>query len=386
VLKLIIVDDCRTARAALRFALEKDHEILVLGEAENGAQALSLLERYEPDLLTMDVYLGSENGLDLSRQIMATHPLPIVVLTAAALEGTELAYQALQHGALEARPKLPAPHHPDYAKRCRELRRLLHNLSKVPVLHAASRRVRSAVASSRVSKQNYGEQASRPIDKNPASRELGSAELASQAAVARPFGPPSARSVHPFTPTMLLIGASTGGPQLLARLLSSLPASFAFPVLVVQHIAAGFGEGFASWLAEASGHPCDLLSHRCSLVGGRIYLAPDSRDLCLLAPCLVEVCDPQPGASIAPSIDVCFESAAAMGAMPALALLLTGMGRDGARGMARLHRAGAVSIAQSPSTCTVDSMPKAAIQEGVSAVMEPEQMMDYLQRCAALKR
>lgn len=373
-LKLIIVDDCRTARAALRFALEKDHEILVLGEAENGAQALSLLERYEPDLLTMDVYLGSENGLDLSRQIMATHPLPIVVLTAAALEGTELAYQALQHGALEARPKLPAPHHPDYAKRCHELRRLLHNLSKVPVLHAVSKRARSAAASSSASNQN------------PAPRELGSAELASRAAVAGPFGPSTARSVHPFAPTMLLIGASTGGPQLLVRLLSSLPARFAFPVVVVQHIAAGFGEGFASWLAEASGHPCDLLSQRRSLSGGRIYLAPDSQDLCLLAPFLVDVRDPQPGASIAPSIDVCFESAAAMGAMPALALLLTGMGRDGARGMARLHRAGAVSIAQSPSTCTVDSMPKAAIQEGVSAVMEPEQMMDYLQRCAALKR
>src|SRR3954468_9832221 len=133
--RVLVIDDSRTARAALRAALTRDREIDVVGEAADGTEARKLVERLKPQLITMDVFLRAESGLDLTAAIMRTAPTPIVVVTAADAKDASLVFRAMQAGALDVCAKLPSPTHPDYAARCTRLIRTIKTLQNVPVVH-----------------------------------------------------------------------------------------------------------------------------------------------------------------------------------------------------------------------------------------------------------
>ena len=323
---VLIVDDSATARHALRLALESDPGVRVVGEAADRTEALDLVERLGPHLVTMDVVLRREDGIEVAAALMARSPVPILIVTARDRD-PQLVYETLEAGALEVVQKLPAPSSPDYAARRRRLVRLVKTLAGVHVVRR--RRPRGG------------------DDRQPPP----------------PAAPPAA------TWEVVLLGASTGGPPVLAHLLGHIEAPAPIPIVIVQHMATGFGEGFAAWLGALTGHPTQVVNGPRVLEPGVVYLAPSERHLVFDTRRSVCLNREPPRFYQRPSVDVLFESAAALVGGAAVAALLTGMGRDGAAGLAALHRTGAYTMAQKPSTCAVASMPETGITAGAADVV-----------------
>jgi two-component system chemotaxis response regulator CheB len=344
VIKVVIVDDLKTVRYALRRALESDSQVLVVAEAATGAEALRMIDKFNPDLVTMDIHLEKENGLDVTSTIMSRCPRPILVVTGVNPTDPGQIYKAIGRGALDVFPKLPAPGSPEYDGQRRAFLRLVKTLSSVPVL--TRRTPNHAIA-------------------NDLKVELS---------------PPLLSTIPPRTrvPTAaLLIGASTGGPPVLCNILSALKKPFRIPVVIVQHISAGFAAGFARWLGQTSGFRTVLATKHVTLEPGVVYVAPDSQHIRFVTGNNLTSSPAAQSDPISPSIDKLFESAATLLGARALGVLLTGMGRDGAAGLKALRDAGARTIAQAPETCAVDSMPKTAILlEGASKVLRPEHIAD----------
>jgi two-component system chemotaxis response regulator CheB len=330
-IRILIVDDSATARMGLRRAIERDPEMLVAGEAQSGGEALTLAHCLRPNVTTMDVMMRHESGIDVAAAIMAEAPCPIVIVTACDTSDSRLAYRALQAGALELVPKLPAPQAADYAERANALLRLLRNVAKIPVVH---RRRRAAV---------------------PAAP-----------------GMDQVRRPRPgVAPRLVVIGASTGGPVRVRELLSALPRPLTVPIAVAQHIAPGFGRGFAAWLEEATTRPTFYVDRLTRLEPGHVYVAPDDGDLFIDAR-LYGSSQPPSSSRGTPSVDVLFQSAAAACGPAVISVLMTGMGADGAAGVRELSRAGATTFVQDPTTCAVSSMPDAALRvAAATAVLAP---------------
>lgn len=340
-IKVFLVDDSKTALLALRNCLERDPEILVVGEAQNGSEALRLIKRYNPDLVTMDVYLTEENGLDIAAQIMAESARPIIVVTGIDPSDPRLIYKAMQRGVLDVFPKLPASTDPLYESRQRQLINLVRNLSQVPVIHQIRCKTtgpsRPMSTSTRLIKRKH------PRGEYPRAQ-------------------------------VLLIGASTGGPPVVCELLRSLPKPCPIATVVVQHISEGFGDSFVKWLSQATGRNTVLVDKRTAIDTGTLYVAPDSRNIVFSSKTHLDL-ERKEHSGIKPSIDLLFNSAARFFGPNTIGVLLTGMGVDGSNGLSNLIKAGALTMAQSPDSCVVDSMPRAAIAlNAATKVMPPNEI------------
>jgi len=343
-IRVVLVDSSAESRRALRTALEADADLLVIGEAGGAAEALKLVTRLKPDLVAMDVQLPGESGVQVAAALMKASPRPILLLTETKPDAT-LISRAMEAGALEVAAKLPSTATPGYEPSRQKLLRLFKALAGVPVVHR--------------------------FDRRP--REAGAAAVT--------------RQVEPFrAPEIVLIGASTGGPPVVGSILKQV-RSLTVPVAVVQHMAAGFMEGFVQWLARSSGHPVVLVDRAVSLVAGTIYIAPDDRHLVVGDRRTVAPQDGPERNFQRPSVDELFESAARSFGGDAVAVLLTGMGRDGAAGMLALKKAGALTIAQDPETCAVGAMPRSAIERNAAVrVASPDDIASALIACSGAMR
>ncbi|MDH5490898.1 MAG: response regulator [Myxococcales bacterium] len=337
---VLIVDDSPTARMALRRAIEgADSDLRVVGEASDGLTALREAHRLRPDLITMDVHLGHDDGVNFTTTIMAVSPTRVVIVTGVDPKSPELTFRSLGAGALDVLAKLPGPATPTYERERARFVRTLRTLADVPVVRRRSGTIRP---------------------------DLG-------------HRPPSVHPAPGFHIERVLIGASTGGPPLLSDLLKGIPAPLGAPLVIVQHISEGFGRGFASWLAESTGHPAIYCDGPEKLRPGTIYIAPDDRHLRLVRGDAIRPFDGPLRRFQRPSIDELFESAISIRPSGTLAILLTGMGSDGAQGLLGLREAGAHTIAQEPSSCVVDGMPRSAMDLGAALrVFEPEQISEAL--------
>jgi two-component system chemotaxis response regulator CheB len=162
-------------------------------------------------------------------------------------------------------------------------------------------------------------------------------------------------------------------------MLGALRRPFSWPIIIVQHIAAGFTTGFAEWLGDATMFPAAVVDRRLKLEPGRLFIAADDHHLLVEAEGWVAPSRSPPRAYLRPSIDVTFESAAARGAARSVAVLLTGMGKDGAAGLKTLRERGAHTIVQDPASALVDSMPRNAIALGAACdVLSPAVMADAI--------
>lgn len=333
--RVLVVDDSPTARLALRRALGEGQGIDVVGEASSGPRALDQVRVLKPDLVTMDVQLGDDDGVEVARQIMTTSPTPILVVTALDPRSRSLPFRIVEAGALGIAAKPPARGHPEHERETERLRRLVRSLAGVPVV---TRRRRPDVP--------HGD------------------------ALPRKATPGLAAKVPPAGGvSVIAIGASTGGPPVIAELLASLPKPFPLPILIVQHIEPGFVARMADWLCS-TGHRVTCLSAPVPLEPGRVHLAGDGMHLGLLSPTMVGPVAAD-GAAFCPSVDALFSSVARHAGSAAMGVLLGGMGRDGARGLLELRQAGGRTIAQEPSTCIVDGMPRAAMDAGAVDVVLP---------------
>ncbi len=347
---VLIVDDLATARMALRLALESDPDIDVVGEASCGSEALRLIERRQPDLVTMDLFLRRENGLDVAASIMAKTPRPILIVTSADTSDTELIFRAVQVGALEVAAKLPSTKHPAYEQQRLLLVRLIKSLARVPVVHRF----------------------------HPA-RKLSTEPSPVRARERLP-----ARETPTAGYQVVLIGSSTGGPPALNKLLGALQTPFPLPIVIVQHMADGFMSGFIDWLHQVTGHRIVIADQSTRLEAGTVYVPPDDHHLRLSSPHSVVTSTEPPRGHQRPAVDILFESAADQLGSGSIGVILTGMGSDGSEGMLALHQAGALTMAQEPESCVVGSMPEQAIAlGGVSKVLQLEALGPEIRRTVA---
>jgi two-component system chemotaxis response regulator CheB len=330
--RVLICEDSLAYATALSRFLERDEEIDVVGIAPTGEQAIADIERLEPDLLTLDMQLPGMDGLEVVKRMMGSNPLPIVVLSAKVARGSDQAVAALAAGALEVLAKdMLRLDRPDDLW-AQAMRSRLRRLSSMRVARPApSRRQKHASATSGL-------------------------------------GPRSARVIG--------IGASTGGPPILEAILSGLPADFSLPVLVVQHMAPGFIEGFARWLGQKL--PIEV---RIAKEGDRaapgVWFAPDGAHLLLTKSMRFALSD-EPEGPHRPSADVLLSSLAQGVGSDAVGVVLTGMGKDGAAGAAEIRRAGGIVIAQDEASSVVYGMPRAVAENGADLVVPPAEIADAL--------
>ena len=339
---VLVVDDSPVQRRFLRGAAEAEGDVVVVGEARNGREAVAMVERLRPAVVLMDLDLPVMTGIEAIERIMASAPTPILVCSGF-VEGAARsnALEALSAGAVDVLAK-PGPVEAGsldtYAD---ELRKRLRVAARVRVITHPRGRLRPTDAPAR---RLTGTTLRRPLAQAPA--------------------PPS-RPVPQRDVRLVAVGASTGGPQALLTVLSGLPADFAPAVLVVQHMAEGFIPGLAAWLDGLVPLPVLVGEHGRRLAPGTVTIAPSGGNLLVQDDRLRVVTEPPaPGQFHVPGVDASFTSVATALGPAACGVLLTGMGRDGAAGLKLMRERGAVTIGQDEATSAVFGMPAAAAALG----------------------
>lgn len=333
--RVLICDDSPTFAAGLRRALEYDGDIHVAGVCQSAEEALSVVSKVRPDLVTMDIELPGMDGLGAVEEIMGSRPLPIVVLSAHVGPATEKAAAALAAGAVDACAKGDIDIADPAGATCAALRHRVRALAHVPVIRHPRARLRGSAATAR-------------------RRREGSASV-------------------------IGVCASTGGPQVLLFLLHALPPGYQIPVLVVQHVGAGFTEGLIRWLNRTVPVPVAAARDGMTLSAGA-WIAPEGAHLKVRAGGRIELDRYTSDGPHRPSADALLTSIAATAGHDGVAVVLTGMGTDGARGAAAIHRAGGLVIAQDEASSAIFGMPRAAITAGADLVLPPAKIAERLIR------
>jgi two-component system chemotaxis response regulator CheB len=328
--RVLICEDCPTYAAGLSRLLARDPEIDVVAVCSSAEETIARLAQLhpKPHLVTMDLQLPGMSGGEAIEQIMSAQPLPILVLTDGVQHGSRTAVASLGAGALEVLSKDALNLRDPDGPQANAFRRRLKLLSAVPVLNHPRARLRHREAA-------------------------GSAAGAERAAV-------------------IGICASAGGPRALAAVLGEIPDAFEIPILVVQHMGDGFTEGFAHWLDDQVALPVRLAP---AGPGGRgIWVAPEGAHLVLDHVHRLAFDARQNGGPHRPSGDILLASIAASAGADGVAVVLTGMGRDGAEGLRQVSRAGGLTITQDQASSAVFGMPKAAAEAGAELVLTPVQI------------
>ena len=351
---VVVVDDSSVQRRFVRMVIEGDPGLALVGEARTGGDAIALVERLRPQVVLMDLHLPVMNGIEAIERIMAVRPTPILVYSSF-VDGDdrENAAAALAAGAVDvmAKPGAPDGGPANLEQYAEGLRRRLRLVGRVKVI--THPRARLGGAGARLSTHRLR----RPTDAVPSSG----------ADVRRSPAPPAAGSTLAARRVKVIaVGASTGGPQALATLLSELPADLEPAVVVVQHMADGFMEGLAHWLDGLCPLPVAVGSSGKRLLPGTVTIAPSGLNLVVHDQLRVTTQEPPASQYHVPGIDVTFGSLADAVGADAIGLLLTGMGRDGAAGLKRMRDRGAFTIAQDEETSAVYGMPAAAMTIGAA--------------------
>lgn len=324
-MRIAIVNDLALARETLRRLVLSEPGHSIAWVAHDGHEAVARAAADRPDLILMDLVMPGMNGVEATRRIMATSPCPILIVTSSVATNFNMVYEAMGCGGLDAvnTPSL----RPDGT--VVGGRDILDRLNKLA-------RVTSGTA------------------------------------------PPAPGLTHSTTPfhmaarlPILAIGASTGGPAAAAEILRHLSPIGGPAVVLIQHIGADFAPSLANWLAGQTHWPAQIAREQSPLVPGELLVAATNDHLVLRANgCLSYTAEPRDD-PYRPSVDVFFHSLAAHAPHPGVAVLLTGMGTDGAAGLGRLREAGWYTIAQDEATSVVYGMPRAAVERRAAVTVLP---------------
>lgn len=357
-MKVAIVNDLAVACEALRRAVAQDPALEVAWTAHDGAEAVEKARRQRPDVILMDLIMPRMNGVEATRAIMRAAPCPILVVTATVSGNAGLVYEALGAGALDA------VNTPTFAAGARivggeELLRRIH-------LVARAERCGAQDAPSAATASNAPNAARAPS----ASAAHGAAPTPARTVPRAPHSDSRAPHAATAARAIIAIGASTGGPRAVADVLRALPAPLPAAVLIVQHLSQPFMQGYADWLGAEIGRPVALARAGHLVAAGDTLIAGEERHLALGPDGRLVYRDEPRAHPHRPSVDELFDSLA-LHARPGIAVLLTGMGRDGADGLLRLRRAGWHTIAQDERTSVVWGMPGAAHRLGAAVETLP---------------
>jgi two-component system, chemotaxis family, protein-glutamate methylesterase/glutaminase len=332
-IRILVVEDSPVQREFLLHLLEQAGDFQVVGTARDGLEAVSQTESLRPDILLMDCHMPRLNGIEATQQIMERCPTPIVIVSATlAPEDVKTSFNAIKSGALAVLMKPVLETGPGQPPSGAELLTTLRLMREVKVV--------------------------RRWPRLPA------------AAGAKPF-----RSLHPARPEIIAIAGSTGAPSVIADMLTAIDPARRPPVLVVQHLAPGFIDGFAMWLTQITGQPVGVARHHAKPEPGHVYVAPDGMHLGVDMERRIVFSREPAEDGFRPSASYLLRSVARAYGKGAVGVLLTGMGRDGASGLLQLRRAGGLTFAQDEETSVVFGMPREAIRmDATCHVMSPARM------------
>ena len=327
-IRVLIVDDYLLVRTVLRDLFTQDPALQVVAEAQNGLEAVQKVLELKPDIIVMDLLMPVMDGLDAVIEIMSECPTPILMLSESVDKSSPgpSAFNAIRFGALDVMAKPAGLATTGFGPQAKTLVDKIKILARIRVMHHFRR-----------------ERAPRDIAPPPA------------------VGPRK----------ILAVGASTGGPKAVMQVMSGIPAGCDAWVVIVQHIAKGFSAGFAAWLNNESGFTVRLAEDGDVPEKGVALVAPDHYHTEFVDGRIV-LSDGPPVNSCRPAVDPLFLSLGRSTLAPeTVAVLLTGMGSDGARGLAALRDAGAMTIAEDEETCAIYGMPRAAIESGAAQMVVP---------------
>lgn len=363
-INVLIVEDSPSAAELLRFILSADPEIRVVGVAGSGSEALRKLSASPVDVVTMDINLpGGMNGFETTRRIMETRPVPIAIVSSLVMPSSDASnpFRVMVEGALAVLAKPPGPGHPEFERRAREIVRTVRAISEVKVVRRHPSPARSAPQAA-----------------------TAAASILRPAPPRRPE-PAPLRARRGDRYRLVAVGASTGGPAVVESIFAALGPGFPMPILLVQHISAGFTEGFAAWLAKSTGLPTRVARHGDLPEAGIAYVAPDDMHMGLSPAGTIALNGTrEPLHGLRPAAAHLFESVARVVGNRAVGVLLTGMGVDGSRELGMIRQAGGVTIAQDAESCVVPGMPGEAARLGTAVhVLPPEEIAKKLCLLAA---
>ncbi len=353
-IRVLIVDDSPFMRKALERMLQAAEDIQVVGTARDGLDALEKIPQLKPDIVTLDVEMPRMDGLACLKRIMVNFPLPVLMVSSLTQEGAQATLEALALGALDFIPKESS----------------LASGSILQIQQDLQEKVRKLARSPRFRKPG-----TRPP---PAPARPGFAAQAPIQGLGRPLPTPGGLIAGNPMAELFAIGCSTGGPKALQDLLPALPKGLPVPCLVVQHMPASFTKPFAERLNAISQVEVKEAEHGETARPGTVYIAPGGIHLNYRqrgAQAILEL-SAEPADSLhKPSVDVMFQSIAQECPKQVLAMILTGMGSDGAKGMQLLKAKGAHTLAEAEESCIVYGMPKAAFERGCVDQVAPLQDM-----------
>jgi two-component system chemotaxis response regulator CheB len=332
-IKVLIVDDSRVVQEYLQHILTSDPDIKVVGVATSGKQAITLAGEMKPDVITMDYHMPDMNGHEATRAIMETTPTPIVIVSGSlGTKEVSRSFSLIEAGALAVVLRPPGPNHPEFGSALKELIQTIKLMSEVKVIRRFNNLQKVHVKATEVN--------------IPSVRVKGDIKL-------------------------IVIGASTGGPMAIQKILSGLPRDLPVPVIIVQHISHGFVKGFVDWLSTSSGIPVKVASDGEQLKAGIGYMAPDNYHVGVREGLVLFFSSLPPHNGLRPSVNFLFRSVAQVFERNAIGVLLSGMGKDGAEELKNMRDKGAITIIQDKESSAIFGMPGEAMKLGAAMYILP---------------
>jgi len=341
-IRVLIVDDSLTIREYLKEIFLMDGNFEIVGEARDGLEAITKVKSIHPDVVTMDIQMPRMDGYEATRRIMEEAPVPIVIVSAAWIpEEVESTFKAMNVGAVAGVRKPEGIGSQGYNVDVSELVNTIKLMSEVKV-------IRRRPQSSKIFNQKK--------------------ELLTQT-----------KNVKKSNYEILAIGASTGGPPVLQKILSQLSPNLNVPIVVVQHITSGFINGLVDWLETTTPFSVHIAAEKKLLLPGNVYFAPDNKHMGVRSNKTVFFSNDPPEHSIRPAVSFLFRSVCKSFGNKAIGILLTGMGKDGAQELKEMYEKNAITIAQDQETSTVFGMPGEAVRlNGAKYILSPENMVRRL--------
>lgn len=333
-IRVLVVDDSQVITLLLKAMIDQEDDMEVIGIAYNGQEAIEKIKDLKPDIVTMDIRMPIMDGFKTTRIIMSEMPTPIVVVSASVNDDElRIAFKAIEEGALAVIEKPSGLDERTY-NRIRE--DLINHLRALHEIKLMRRRVIKTTPNI-------------PITSMPEDGRLNTRDIPQE---------------------IIAIGASTGGPIVIEKMLSELPVDFPSPIVIVQHIAQGFVTGFVKWLDECTSLPVKLATHGEVLQPGSVYIAPNGQHLKLkrVVGKIIEIAlssEPE-NMLFTPSVDVFFDSVAKVCPGHAMAGLLTGMGSDGAEGLKSMRNKNCQTFIQDERSSVIFGMPGSAQKLGAA--------------------
>ncbi len=329
-MRIGIVNDIKMTIEVLKRIISTCRHYTVIWTASDGVEAVQKCFKDPPDLILMDLIMPNMGGVEATCHIMKKCPCAILIVTASLTGNCSQIFEAMGHGALDVvnTPELDL-FKPEYGGK-----ELLDKIEKIGYL---------------VGKISHPQK----IEKRPIEKTKITASL----------------------PPLLLMGSSTGGPSALSTILSHFPKKMTFSTIIIQHVDANFAPGFAKWLQEQTKLPIEVATANSEPKEGMIYIAGKNDHLIMNEKKIVYYTEQPSETPYRPSVDVLFQSVAKYWPKKSIAVLLTGMGSDGALGLKALKEAGWCTIAQQEESCIVYGMPKAAIELEAATHILPLEMI-----------